>query len=144
MSEREQNVFLNNGEAQGEFDLYKLGQMYRDGIDFGNAGFDTADVYKMFGAPPTDEPSDALVDEIGDAIRESTKRLGDIVASEQKKNPTHFYLVVVFKDDDARVAFTDRLKLPDNRYVDGRRLADMLDPEPESQPAAEPPPSEVP
>lgn len=136
-TEREQNVFLNNGEAQGDFDLDKLAELYRDGIDFTNAGFDAADVYQLFGAPPTGL-TDELVDTVSDAIRATSERLQSIIATEQAKNPTNFYIVVVFKNDDARVAFTDRLGLPDNRYVDGRRLADMLAPEPEPQLAVEP------
>lgn len=132
-TEREQNVFLNNGEAQGEFDLDKLAALYKEGVDFEHAGFDAADVYQLFGAPPSEELTDELVDKVSDSIREGTKRLEELATRAAQKNPLDFYLVVVFKDDAARDAFTGRLGLPENRYVDGRKLLDLLAPEPEGE-----------
>lgn len=126
-TEKEQNVFLNNGEAQGDFDLEKLAALYKEGINFDNAGFDQAEVIQMFGSAPASY-TDELVDEVSEAIRASQERIQKLAETESLKSPQHFYLVVVFKDDDHRVVFTNALGLPDNRYVDGRRLLALLKP----------------
>ena len=62
--------------------------------------------------------SEFFHDEVKDALR--AKHV-DAAA------PTEFYLVVVFKSPGERVAFTEALKLPDNRFQDGRMLQQLLD-----------------
>ena len=125
--EKEINLLLNNPEAMGDWDVEKLGAMLRDPeINLDGTGFDTGDVYHLFG--------DAVFEE--SASEETLKKLAESLdasndsfqkqRAKEKAEDHHFYLVVVFKGSAERTAFTAALGLEDNRYQDGRMLLDLL------------------
>lgn len=121
--EKAANLLLNNPEAQGEWDLEKLGEMLKaPDLDLVIAGFDASDVFKIVG----DQATDVVLTEIADRVeavkqaRENTAKHNDTTHS------SHWFLVAVFRDDDDRLAFTQRLGLPNNRYVDGRQLLALI------------------
>lgn len=120
-TEKTQNVFLNNGEAQGEWDLEALGALIKETDGADAMGFDTADVYQLFGSDVVAEKADHLI-ELAAAAREATAKFQRQAGAAASAKSGHYYLVVVYRDDDHRLAFTESLGLPDNRYVDGRRL----------------------
>lgn len=122
--EKAANLLLNNPEAQGEWDLEKLGEMLKaPDLDFIVSGFDASDVFKIVG----DQATDAVLTEIAERVekikdaRENTAKHNDTTHS------SNWYLVVVFRDDDERQKFTQKLGLSDNRYVDGRKMLSMLE-----------------
>ncbi len=126
--ERELNVLMNNPEAQGSWDLEKLASLFeQDKIDAASAGFDQADVYRLFGAAPL-SGNVAAIEEIANKFRERQDQFDAARASGRAKDSDDFYLVVVFESQPAVEEFVERLGLPDNRYQDGRTLARLLKP----------------
>lgn len=127
-TEKAQNIFLNNGEAQGTWDLVKLEEMFvQDKVDFELAGFDTASVFHLFGDMPLAQRPEAM-QEMADRLRKTQEVVEQIGKREHRpQEDQDFYLVVVFRDNQARDSFTKALGLPDNRYVDGATLQGMLD-----------------
>lgn len=125
-TEKEQNVFLNNGEAQGGWDLEKLGALYKDDkLDFEATGFDTADIYQMFGDTPLiDRPEELAA--VADRVRAARDAYDQTVGKMSDRDDIHFYLVVVFQSHADRLLLTEAMGLPDNRFVDGRWLAEKL------------------
>jgi hypothetical protein len=128
--EKELNVLLNNPEAQGIWDLEKLGGLLTDGMDLAGAGFDQADIYRIFGES-LQLPSDTAA--IEDLAGELDKLSATFTRMETgNKDAGHeFYIVVVFESPTERTAFLADHKLPDNRYQSGKeikRLIGALDP----------------
>jgi ParB-like chromosome segregation protein Spo0J len=127
-SEREINILLNNPGAQGDWNLEKLGALLQDNevkLDIDATGFDVADVYKLFGDSPFEERPEQLA-EMGERLREVVEATEKAQETARARDSAHFYLVVVFRDDEDRVEFTSALGLEDNRYVDGRELRRLL------------------
>jgi hypothetical protein len=125
--EKEQVVFENNGEAQGQWDLEKLEKLFReDKIDIEAAGFNTADIFQMFGdSPLIEQPEElAAAAERVRAAREAYDKTVEKSAGD--RDDPHFYLMVIFRDNTEREKFTAALGLPDNRYVDGKFLKNAL------------------
>lgn len=125
-SERELNILLNNPEAQGDWDLEKLGALIKiDKINVENAGFDTADIFQLFGDSPIINQPEKLA-----ALAESLQNVNDKLTKMRGKTDVRddisYYLIVVFKDHQARKHFTEALHLPDNRFVDGRGLETLI------------------
>lgn len=126
-AEKEQNVFMNNPDAMGDWDLEKLEKLFtEDKIDFTQAGFDLAEVYQTFGDNPLAVQPEKL-EELAEQLRKSRevfKKVQERLL--ESDNVYDAYLVVVFKDHASRKAFTDALGLPDNRFVDARDLEKLL------------------
>jgi len=133
--EKELNILLNNPNAMGDWDLGALEALLRDdSIDLGGAGFDTADVFRLFGSGPLEERSsvDELT-ELAQKVRDARDRYDAIKKSNGgKRDREDFYIVVCFKDTDDLTDFLASAGLPDNRYQSGaelRRLAGLASPE---------------
>lgn len=54
--EKEQNIFLNNPNAQGQWDLDKLKDLVKDGIDIEDTGFDSMSLEALFPLEETTIP----------------------------------------------------------------------------------------
>lgn len=121
--EREANLLLNNGLAQGDWDIQKLEEIFRTpDLNLDGTGFDAADVYRLFGDSPFADRAPGELDELAEKLREARKKYEDTVSKSVNRDNDHFYLVVVFKDDEDRFEFLSALGLDDNRYQDGREL----------------------
>lgn len=132
--EKAANLLLNNPEAQGEWDLEKLGEMLKaPDLDLVIAGFDASDVFKIVG----DQATDTVLTEIADRVEKVKEARENTAKHNDTTHSSHWFLVAVFRDDDERLAFTQRLGLPNNRYVDGRQLLALLQAPPSVQPEAE-------
>lgn len=117
--EKAANLLLNNAEAQGEWDMEKLGEILKaPDLDLVVAGFDASDVFKIVG----DTATDTVLAEIADRVEQVKQARDNTAKHNDTTHSTHWFLVVVFRDDEERLAFTERLGLPNNRYVDGRQL----------------------
>lgn len=127
-AEKEQNLFMNNPNAQGEFDFCKLGEMLQSGIDAVSAGFDPAQVHQMFGNSIDQQtPEDIKV--MADHVRELESTVERVKAGNQDKNNQDFYLVVVFRSYEDRKEFTDKHGLEDNMYVSGDKIRELTETE---------------
>lgn len=125
--EREANLLLNNPEAQGEWDMELLEKMVSTpGIDLAATGFDVADIYQLFGDAPL---ATNQLDELATRLKAAQGWYDDLTSGENKNagGPTDFYLVVVFRDPNDRDQFLADLRLPDNRFQDGRELRRLFD-----------------
>lgn len=120
--EIEANLLLNNQEAQGDFDIEKLEQLFRrDDIDIEATGFTPADIFRLFGesglgSEASVNPAESLAGE----LREVTDRGAAILYANRNRDSSEYYLVVVFRDFEDCSDFVQTLGLPDNRYQDGR------------------------
>lgn len=124
-TEKEQNIFLNNTKAQGEFDFELLQEMYKDGIDFNNAGFADSDIFRIF----DDKKEDLNIEHL-ESLSESIRANDQIRKDKNKvlhKNDRHdFYTVIVFPTPERRKDFQDLLGLEDDIYQNGENLIDLL------------------
>jgi hypothetical protein len=122
--EREVNILLNNAHAMGDMDLGKLEAMFRDTpeIDIAGTGFDGADLFRLFGASPFEERADDALSEVAQRVRDAREKQAAIRGAVKEREGTHFYLVVIFRDEADRLDFTDSCGLDDNRYCDGRHI----------------------
>lgn len=127
LTEKEQNVFLNNTEAQGDFDLGKLASMFKDDkINNDNSGFDLADVYQMFGDSPVIDQPESL-DELAEQIRKSKALYDEIKEKSRNRDTQDYYSVVVFANESERDEAHSLLGADtDNRFVCGKDLLEWL------------------
>lgn len=126
-TEKELNIFLNNADAQGDFDMDKLGAMFKDGeLTVENTGFDLGLVYEMFGDQLVEKEADALLKKAEEykKIKENFKKKK--AETNNETDDPSFFLVAVFGSYEQRKAFTDRYDLDDLQFVDGRVLEEAL------------------
>ena len=120
------NVGLNNPSMAGDWSLPLLEKVYKDfGIKFEDTGFDTGQVYRMFGASPLMEQPEAMAD-LADKVRKASERYQKVQDISASRDGHDYYLCVVFGSHDERKAFTDALKQSDNRFLDGKFLQQAL------------------
>jgi ParB-like chromosome segregation protein Spo0J len=125
-TEKELNVFLNNANAQGDWDLEKLNTLLKDAeIELENTGFDLGDVYQLFGESP-EAAENSAIEVMAEQLRKAREANEQLVKGAEDNNDPDFYCVVVFKNYASRKDFTDALGLEDNRYIDGRKLQGLL------------------
>lgn len=128
--EREANILLNNQETMGDFVLTELAELLKTpGLDLDGTGFDRADLFRVFGEDPLAaidaEGSVDALDAMAANLRKAREAY-EAIASKAQSSGDNYYCVVVFKDDEARLAFCTALGLEDNRYQDGRELVRLI------------------
>jgi ParB-like chromosome segregation protein Spo0J len=114
-TEKAQNIFMNNAQAQGEFDLGKLDIMLAE-LKTDATGFDAANEFKELGRKAQSAES-ATLEALSDRLHEIEKR-----EKKKVKDNSDFFLVVVFRNYEERKAFTEKHDWPDNRYVSAEML----------------------
>ncbi len=135
--EMEANIALNNAEAQGDWDIGQLGEMFKQGLDVGATGFAVEDVYRLFGEDPNlNVGNQAAVEEVvgryGDMVRRLEARIEE--RADTSGSPD-FYLVIVFKDQTDRDKFCQSVGWTENRYQSGEELKKLARGEKRSNPA---------
>lgn len=124
--EKELNILLNNPNAQGDWDMEKLNELLRiPELDLPGAGFDHADVYRLFGESALAERGDAL-DELAEKVREFRDRYQELFKRSAQRQSTDFYCVVVFRDAEQLSTFLREHGLPDNRYQSGEEIMRLM------------------
>jgi hypothetical protein len=139
VTERAQNIFLNNAEAQGDWDAVLLADALKGIPDVDMTGFDMGDLYSLFGCDPT--KVDAVSEGVREAIEPIPEPIPEPVARPDKtdqewdrrdeqgkdRESGNFYRVVPFATDAGARELNTLLGLdPDARYIDGRRLLEVL------------------
>ena len=128
--EKEQNLFMNNPDTQGEFEFSMLGDMLKSGIDAMAAGFDPAEVHKMFGnGIENDTPEE--IKKMADHVRDLDETVNRVKAGSEEKNNQDFYLVVVFRSYEDRKKFTDNHGVEDNMYISSDKIEEFIEPKTE-------------
>lgn len=124
--EKELNILLNNGAAQGDWDVGALTEMFKDkDMQVEGTGFDLGDVYALMGETAFETRADdaSKMAEKLDAV----KGLYDTIRDRnQKREQNDYYLVLVFKTDDNLDAFLRKAGLQHSRYQDGNALAAQM------------------
>lgn len=136
--EKTQNVFFNNPDTQGTYDVDRLLKMIaNEEIDYREAGFDDMTVQVM--AEDTEyEISMIDGDDAPASVKDDLEQLAEIQRMkrerkehrerDQKENDPEFYAVVVFPDRAAQSQFMERVGMNKNdRYVDGVRVHTALE-----------------
>lgn len=129
-AEKELNVLLNNQAVQGEWDLSRLEEMFRDeSLEIANTGFDVGDVYRMFGDAPMSGRSEEL-SKLSEEYRKFREKHEQLVGGLAVRDDHNFFRVVVFQDGTAAQEFCRALGLPEeDRHLDGRELLKLLKPD---------------
>lgn len=128
--EIEANILLNNPQAQGDFDFEKLGDLFKSDIDFAAAGFDSADVFKLFGEDVFAERKDGgeKLLKLGDELAENQQRIKrEVENMSSKRDDAAFYLVFVFRDTAEVDGVLGRFNLPADQWQSGDDLVAVLE-----------------
>jgi hypothetical protein len=124
-TEKEQNVFMNNPEAQGVFNE-SLTDLLKDvDLNIEAMGFSEADVFNLLGENLNEGQIEQMA-EMSNRLQESVKAFEAAASSSNARNETEFYLVVVFRNNKSRADFCNRHGFEDFRYLDGRELDQSL------------------
>ena len=115
-TEKEMNVFLNNQAAMGEFDIDRLSELFHDGIDLNDMGFDQVDIDLMFG------DDSRIIEEFGDSEKTNeAKNILDEIKKIRNENierikgsefSVNFYFVAVFKTQEEKDEILELLGVP--------------------------------
>lgn len=122
--EKELNLALNNGAAQGSYDLEKLEAMFRDSpkLEISGTGFDGHELFQLFGSSPFENRADDALSEVATKVREARERQEATRSKVKAREEAEFYLVVVFKSETERDAYCDAVGWEHNRYQSGDHL----------------------
>jgi hypothetical protein len=114
--EKELNILLNNTASMGDWDIGALGELLENKeLSIEGTGFDTADIYKMFGEASFKDRGEDLK-ALGDQLREIQEAYKNVATSNRDRNNEEFYLVLVFANAPEMTEFLVKYDLPDNRY----------------------------
>ena len=124
-TEKAQNVFLNNSEAQGSWDLDALKDLLKDIPDIELSGFDRQSVDALFG-----DIDDSFFEKEIKPVEQDIKKLTEIKASKKESGQTYqdrfdteYYIVVVFKNRPHRERWLMQHGLDKNeRYLSAEQL----------------------
>lgn len=124
--EKAQNIFMNNPEAQGQFDIPELEKMFAvENVDAVAAGFEIADLYHLFGTAPGIQDAKAM-EQFSDKIKAAQDQMDSVSGVTNVRNESEFYFAAVFANDAECNEAIKILGLQENRYVDGRYLLNLL------------------
>lgn len=125
-AEKEQNLFLNNHNAQGDWDMDRLGEVLHMDISVEDAGFDLADVYRIFGDSALEAQSDRL-ETLSEQMKKAKETYKEVKLETSKREDCQYYLVVIFASQTRRAAWLEKLAVADTRFLDGAILEDLLE-----------------
>ncbi len=126
-TEKEQNLFMNNKGAQGEYDLDLLAELYEDdGIDFEKGGFDIPEIKDMFGEELTAMHSEDLA-AMSARYKEGMEVRKRRQAKSGKDEDNQFFVVLVFETQEERDFYLRQYQLPVKQYQNGRAFMEQLE-----------------
>jgi hypothetical protein len=123
-AEKEQNLFLNNAGAMGDWDLEKLEDLLGT-ADYTLAGFDGSEIHQLFGDAVAATQSEAM-SEFAEQIRMARDRYTALESKSLARDSEAFYAVLVFKNNEQREQFCSMLGEEDNRYINGETVKGHL------------------
>lgn len=127
LREKELNLLLNNQEAAGDFDMEGLQNILRTtGLDLDGTGFDHSDIFKLFGDSVFLAQDDGKLEEFAQRVRDMRDAYDGVKSGQGARNSESFYMVVVFRSEQAREHFTTKHGLEDNRYQSGEEFDRLM------------------
>ena len=137
--EKELNVLLNNPDAQGDWDLSKLSEIFKDkDVMLAGTGFDTGDIYRLFGDTPLLSREEDL-EQYAAKVEKGREGFEKAKAFVVERNSTMFYMVVVFNGLYDFDDFLDKTKLRGSRWQSGSDLRRLCSLEPFQMEQPKPP-----
>jgi len=130
--EVELNVALNNEATQGEWVPESLKVLLqRKDVDHAAMGYDTADVFTMFGGSVFNGPQAAeQLEKLADRLKDTQAAYDKIVkkdAGKSEKDDDQYYMVIVFRNTRDRLDFSEQLGLEEGRlYVSGTQMRGLF------------------
>jgi hypothetical protein len=137
--EREQNVFMNSPDAQGEFDAELLAELLAAEVDWEKAGLDRMTIEGLYSGTEHEELLDTLFasdkesaaskKQKTEAERIAAVKRGDEYAKKKQaeRADNESFVCLVFTTDAECRAFLKAVGEPeDAQYVDGRNAAKTL------------------
>jgi len=118
--EKEQNMFLNNANAMGEWDYDLIDELWNIGdIDWGMAGFEETDFIMIDQAQREEQDKDITKQQSEEIGKLKTIR-AERKDGNNKKNSADNYICLMFKDDNDKELFVNEYKLQnfDPTYID--------------------------
>lgn len=135
-TEKEQNIFLNNQNVQGQFDNDLLSGLIGD-IDYDLAGLDEYDLNMLGVMDINTEPSASDVmqefDELQKPVEEKKAHVKDIKkqvaeAAKNKVEEGESYFMMSFDSFENKMAFMQRFGFdPGDKFVKGEVFSDMIE-----------------
>jgi len=117
--EREQNIFLNNPESQGEFIPDQLAAMYKDyELDYDATGFDKQFLQSWLGESLFGDNPDELR-EIADRYRKLNESHQESIQKLEARDDPFFLVRVVFKSSDDRARVMAMAGADGEEFVNG-------------------------
>jgi hypothetical protein len=136
--EKELNLFLNNPATQGEYNIEMLRTHFKD-IDFGEAGFELADISYFRAEESIDEDAEnvnegeqAVESDIADILADKEAKRAHVkeVKEQMKQDATEMgekFFVVTFRSVLEKQEFLMKYGfLEDEKYVDGYTLETIM------------------
>lgn len=126
-TEKEQNIFMNNSLAQGEFDEMKVFELIKeDALNYENVGFTHSEAIMAFG-------EEILISDNEKQMEDRAKKLEEMEAIKTKvnakknknegdANTDEFYCVVVFKNQFERDLYLRAHGFPEEKYQNASLL----------------------
>jgi hypothetical protein len=125
--EIEANIALNNQESQGSFELDKLAGLFKEhNLDHEATGFDMADMFQYFGEDPAFIKSNEELEKMAEDLRKLKESSVFVEDATTNIESTDYYAVLVFRDGTSRKRWCDKIGIVDDRYVDGKFVAEMM------------------
>jgi ParB-like chromosome segregation protein Spo0J len=131
-AEKSLNIALNNPAAQGDYEYEMLEKLFKeDKVNYEDSGYSQADMLRLFGRDITIDAAAVIKDDQGrfKALEEMAKKVEEyadrrdrMFDSLEDANDQDFYSVIVFKSFSHRKLLTDKLGMPENRYIDGKTV----------------------
>lgn len=118
--EREQNVFLNNPAAQGDWDMTALAELFKQpGFDVAGAGFSEVDILDIFGEQVHAQIFGAPVSVADELNAQGSQPVVDGVEGD--------VLLILFASRADRERFMQLMGCdPNERYIDAARILNEL------------------
>jgi hypothetical protein len=127
-TEREQNIFLNNEEAQGNWDMEKLQKMFEEtSLDVEATGFDAGNMYEMFGQKAVLDLDVEHIEKLAQQLRDFQEGFDKIAKERDDKYDEEFYAVLVFRNKKHKLELYNMLDRADETlYLDGQTIITLL------------------
>jgi hypothetical protein len=121
------HIALNNTDAQGFFNLGKLGALFRTyELDLEACSFDAASAYQLFGDAPWNPAAGEALSELAAKLAEARRKYEELVQNASVRDSDDFFTVLVFRDGAMRTAFHQAFGLDDNRWQDGKTFRERF------------------
>ena len=127
------NLLLNNAEAQGDWDLEKLSEMFKtEGLKIEATGFGADDMYNLLGDDVFTESTAPELEKLADKLRSEREKHANIVKGNERRDNSEFYIVIVFRSDVECGEFITRHGLDNRTYQSFERFEKLMLPPKES------------